>query len=146
MLRGTGFSRVRKGRGVSTRADVTCHRTPPESLAIISRPAKSVRKLNSMSRGRLDLCDPLLEGLPQDLQDIAAGLRQFIQQEASMVRQRHVARHRDLPPTDQPRIRDRMGGAKWARHAEGSAITSEAGNTVDANGLEGFPLAPPSER
>jgi hypothetical protein len=41
VLRGTGFSRVRKGRGVSTRADVTRHHTPPESLAIISRRAKS---------------------------------------------------------------------------------------------------------
>jgi hypothetical protein len=64
MPRGTDFRRVRKGRGVSPRAEVTRHHTPPESLAIICHSAKSMRKLKSMSRGRLDVCDPLLEGLP----------------------------------------------------------------------------------
>src|SRR5262245_38733041 len=35
------------------------------------------------------VCDPILEGLAQDLQDVASELRQFIQKEHSMVHRRH---------------------------------------------------------
>ena len=56
--------------------------------------------------------DTLLERLAQDLQDMAAELGPFIQEEHAVVGQRHVARHRHVAPADQPRIRDGMvGGA-----------------------------------
>jgi hypothetical protein len=53
----------------------------------------------------------LLEGLTQDLQDVASELRQLIQQEHAMVRQRDFAGYRHLPATDQPHIRDGVMGA-----------------------------------
>jgi hypothetical protein len=43
-----------------------------------------------------------LEGLAQDLQDMAAGLRQFIQKETPVVRPRRLARQRHLAAPDQP--------------------------------------------
>jgi len=58
-----------------------------------------------------------------------------------MVRQRHVAGIGTYPPPISPVSAIVWGGAKWARRDERGAITAEAGNTVDANGLEGFPLA-----
>jgi hypothetical protein len=51
-------------------------------------------------------CDILLKGLAQDFEHMAAALWQFIQQEHAMTRQRHIARHRHLAPTDQPHIRE----------------------------------------
>ncbi len=61
---------------------------------------------------RLYLYDTLLQRLAQDLQDMAAELGELIQEEHAIVGQRHFARHGDLAPTDQPRIRDGMEGAR----------------------------------
>jgi hypothetical protein len=58
------------------------------------------------------LYETLLEGLAQDLQDMAAELRQFIQNEDAVVRQRHFAGHRDLPAPDQPHIGDGVAGGR----------------------------------
>jgi hypothetical protein len=70
---------------------------------------------------------------------MAAELRQLIQQEDPMVRQRHVAGHRYLSATNQPHIRDRMvRGATRPRRDERGAIAGETGNAVDAGGVEGF--------
>jgi hypothetical protein len=63
----------------------------------------------------LYFCDTLLERLAQDLQDVAAELRQFIEKENAMMRQRHLPRHGDLAPTDQPHIRDSVVGARNSR-------------------------------
>jgi hypothetical protein len=49
---------------------------------------------------------PILERLAQDLQDVAAALREFIQKEHAVVRPRHVAGHRHLPAADPPHIGD----------------------------------------
>jgi hypothetical protein len=57
-----------------------------------------------MTRARLYSCETILERLPQDLQDMAPELRQFIQKEHVMVRQRHVPRHRHRPAADQADI------------------------------------------
>jgi hypothetical protein len=51
--------------------------------------------------------ETLLERLAQDLQDVAAELRQLIQKENPVVRQRHFAWPRHLPATDQPSLRNR---------------------------------------
>jgi hypothetical protein len=70
MLSGTGFSRGHKGSGVSASAVVTRHCTPPASLAIISRPAKSARELSTRTCGRLYSGNTLLVRLVEDLQDM----------------------------------------------------------------------------
>jgi hypothetical protein len=46
----------------------------------------------------------------QKLQDMAAVLGEFFQEAHAVVRQRHVARHRHLAPTDQPDIREGVVG------------------------------------
>jgi hypothetical protein len=56
---------------------------------------------------RLYAYDPIPERLAQDLQDVAAELRQLIQQEHPVVRQRHFAWPRHLPATDQPSLQNR---------------------------------------
>ena len=43
---------------------------------------------------RLYLCDALLQRLAQDLQNMAAELEQFIQEEHAVVTQQHLAGHR----------------------------------------------------
>jgi hypothetical protein len=93
----------------------------------------------SRTCGRFYSCDTLLEGLAQDLQDVASELRQFIQKEHAMVRQGHLPLHWHLAPTDQPHVRNRvMGGLTWARRDAGRAVAGEAGDALDACGLEGF--------
>jgi hypothetical protein len=52
-----------------------------EWLAVTSRFAKLRKSLGFMTLWRLYLYETLLEGLAQDLQDMAAELRQLIQQE-----------------------------------------------------------------
>jgi hypothetical protein len=92
-----------------------------------------------MMCGRLSRYDALLERLAQDFEDMAAELGQFIQEEDAIMGQRHFTRHRHMAPTDQPRIRDGvMGGAAWAGRDPRRAVTSEAGDAVDAGGLNGF--------
>jgi hypothetical protein len=48
--------------------------------------------------------------LAQDLQDMAAELGPFIQEEHAIVGQRDLAGHRDVAAADQPRIREGMVG------------------------------------
>jgi len=109
--------------------------TRPERLAVSSRVAKSAKSLRRRTRGRLYSCDPLLEGLAQHLEDVAAELWPFIEKEHAMVCQRHVARHRHLAPTDQAHIGDRvMGGATRVCGDDRGA----AGDAVDASGVKGF--------
>ena len=57
-----------------------------------------------MTPARWYSCETLLERLAQDLQDVAAELRPFIQKEHAVVRQRHLARHGQVAATDLPRI------------------------------------------
>jgi hypothetical protein len=74
-------------------------------VAVCTRAASSVRTasaVRSKTLWRLYLCEALLEGLAQHLQDVASALREFIEKEHAMVRQRHVARHRHLPPPIRP--------------------------------------------
>jgi hypothetical protein len=53
----------------------------------------------------------LLKRLARDLDDIAADFGQFIQEEHTVVGQRHLARHRHLAPANLPHLRDRVMGA-----------------------------------
>jgi hypothetical protein len=80
----------------------------------------------------------LLERLPPDLQDMAAALGPCIQEEPTVVREGHLARHRHVPPTDQSRIRESLvrGATRAGRHPR-HAVAGEAGDAVDAGGVEG---------
>jgi hypothetical protein len=81
----------------------------------------------------------LLELLAQDFEHMAAKLRPFIQEADAVVGQRHFAWHRHVAPADQPDIRDGvMGGTKRAGRHQRGAVAGEAGDTMDACGLNGF--------
>ena len=90
-------------------------------------------------RKRLYPCDTVTERLSQDLPNVAAELGELIQEQDAVMGQRHLARHRDMTPADQPHIRDGMVGcAKWAGHDQRRAVASKASDTVEARGLDGL--------
>lgn len=64
---------------------------PPE---VVSRAAKVAKTLKSRTPAKLYVYETLLPRLPQDLEDMASKLRELIQEEHTMVRPRHLARHR----------------------------------------------------
>jgi hypothetical protein len=98
---------------------------------LVSRAAHAAKAMSSATYARLSACDGLLEGLAQHPQDVAAEVREFIQQEHLMVRPRPFARPRHLAPTDQPHIRDRaMGVATRARGDDGGAIPGAADDSM----------------
>ena len=69
---------------------------------------------------------------------MAAELRDIIQKAHVMVGQRHLAGHRHVAATDQPRIRDGVvGRATRAGRDPRRAVAGEAGDAVDAGGVEG---------
>jgi hypothetical protein len=67
--------------------------------------AMSAKAWKFMMPAKLDSCETLLKGLAQDLEDMASELRQFIEEEHAVVCQRHLARHQDVAPADQPHLR-----------------------------------------
>jgi hypothetical protein len=84
--------------------------------ALITRAAKAANAWRSRTPARSCLCDPILERLAEPCEDVPPELREFVQAAHAMVRQRHLARQRDLAAADQPHIRDgMMRGAKRAR-------------------------------
>jgi hypothetical protein len=88
---------------------------PPSAVAILTRSATVARDARLNRYRRLFFCEALLQRLAQDLQTMAAALWQFIQQEHTVVGQRHFTRHRHVAPADQPRVRDGVGGARHGR-------------------------------
>jgi hypothetical protein len=87
----------------------------PERLAVSNLSAKSVKSLRLRMLWRLCSSETLLEGLAQDLQHMAAELRQFIEEEHAVVRQRHFARHRPCPPPISPTSERVWCGARNGR-------------------------------
>jgi hypothetical protein len=74
---------------------------------------------------RLYSCNAVLKQLTQDIEDMAAELGQFIQEEQAMVCQQHPARHWHLPAADQPHIGDRVMGPR-----NGCAVTKTVRSRV----------------
>jgi hypothetical protein len=74
---------------------------PPE---VVSRAAKVTKRLKLRTPAKLYLYETIFKWLPQDLQDMAAALGEFIEEEHAIVGQRHVSRHRHVAPANQPRI------------------------------------------
>ena len=78
-------------------------------------------------------------GWRKHLEDIAAELGEFIQEEHAVMGQRHFARHGHLAPTDQPCIRDGVvRSATRTGRDQRRAVADEAGDAVDARGLNGL--------
>jgi hypothetical protein len=108
-----------------------------EPVFAATRPAISARAARSRTHGRWDPCDPLLYRLPQPCKLMPSARGACIEAERTVVGERHATRHRYLAPTDQPCVRDRMVGARHGRLVT-KAVRSEAGDTVDACGLNGL--------
>ena len=70
---------------------------------------------------------------------MALQLRKFVQEQDAVVRPRHLPRPQPLPPADQPHTRNRVvRRTTRARGHQGGAGAGEAGDAVDAGGVEGF--------
>jgi hypothetical protein len=83
-----------------------------------------------------DYCEALLDRLAQTLEDVAAELWQFTQEEHAVVRQRHLTQHGDMPAPNQLHIRGRVvGGAKGMGRDEGGAVAGAAGDAMDERGF-----------
>jgi hypothetical protein len=88
-----------------------------------------------MTRGRLYVCDALLEWLAEHLEHMTPALGQFVQEEHAMVRQRPLARQRDLAAAAPPHSRDGlMRGATWPAGDQGRAPVGAAGDAMDTGG------------
>jgi hypothetical protein len=121
----------------SSRVDGTWAR--PASLTRRTRRAPSAKLVWSRTRWRWPGEDRLRERLPQDRQDMAAALGEFIQKAHAMVGQRHLTRHRHLTPADQPHIREGMvGRATRGGRDHHRAVAGEAGDAVEAHSLNGL--------
>jgi hypothetical protein len=89
----------------------------------------------------LSVENTLLERLPQGLEDMAAELGPFIQEEHTVVGPRPLARPRHAAPADPPDIGDGvMGGATRAGRDQGRPVARAAGDAMEARGLKGFGL------
>jgi hypothetical protein len=71
--------------------------TRVEPLKLSSRAAKVARRLRSRTPAKLYVYETLLQLLAQDLQDVAAEFRKFIQEKNAVVRQRHFDRQQCRP-------------------------------------------------
>jgi len=105
--------------------------TPTEGLTASSLKAKLSKSLRLKTLWRLYVYETLLERLAQDREHMTAKLGPFIQEEDTVVAQRHVAGHQHVAPADQPRIRAGVrGGATRASRDQRGAVAGEAGNAV----------------
>jgi hypothetical protein len=85
---------------------------------------------------RFDCREALLDRLAQNLEDIAAELWQFTQEEHAVMRHRHLTQHGDMPAPNQLHIRDHVvGGGKGTGRDEGSAVAGGAGDAMDECGF-----------
>jgi hypothetical protein len=70
---------------------------------------------------------------------MAAALRKLIETHNPVVRQRYLAWHGHLAPTDQPDVRNGVvRSAKGARGDHGGADAGQASHAMDARGLQCF--------
>jgi hypothetical protein len=115
------------------------YRTLTRRFEVMSRAANATKALRSRTCGRLYPENTILERLAQDFQDVAFELGQFTQKEPAVVRQRHLPGRGDLPAADQAHVRDGVvRGAERARGDDRRAPAGEAGDAMDARGVEGF--------
>jgi hypothetical protein len=85
----------------------------------VTSSARTASAVGSMTCGSLYAYGTFLERLAQDLQDVPAKLRQLIEEEYPVVRQRDFPRNRHLAAADQPHVGDGGCGVR-----QGRAVTS----------------------
>jgi hypothetical protein len=108
-----------------------------KSRPLATRVASATSAARLVTRGRLCVCNTLRKRLAQDLEDMPPELRPFIQEAPVAMGPRHLARRGDEPAADQPHIRDRlMRGAKRARGDDRRVGAGEAGDAMDARGVD----------
>jgi hypothetical protein len=90
------------------------YRTLPECLMTITRRANSAKVLRSRTPAKLYSCETILQRLTQDLNDMAAKVGDLVEKEYTVVSQRHLARHRRMPPPIRPTAAMVRQGAKGA--------------------------------
>jgi hypothetical protein len=81
----------------------------PEPTEVMRCAANATKSLGFRTPEKLYVYETILEGLAQHLQDMAAELGPFIQEAHAVMGQRHLAGHRYVAATEQPRW---SGGAR----------------------------------
>jgi hypothetical protein len=91
------------------------------------------------TRGRWYWCEAIIERLTQPFEHMPLELGEFIEEEDTVVGERPLARRGHLAPTDQPHIGNGMvGGATRPGGDDGGAPPGEAGDAMDAGGVDGL--------
>jgi len=136
--RGNEFSLVFK---LPAMAIATCWRSYgplDDPTGVITRLASAASATTSEMRARWFLCDTNLEGLSQDLEDMARARGPLIQAQRAMVRQGHRPRQGPLAAADQADSGDRVVGSPERAHSDdGGAPPGEAGDAMDAGRVDG---------
>jgi hypothetical protein len=71
-----------------------------EAPKVVSRVANAARTWWSRTPARLYVYHPLLQRLPQHLQDMPAELGEFIQKQHAIMGERYLTRHRHVAATN----------------------------------------------
>jgi hypothetical protein len=101
--------------------------------------AKLRKSLRIITLWRLYSCDTLLERLTSHFEDMSRALGEFIEKEDPVVGQRHLTRCGYLTAADQPHSgHGVVGGAERPGGDDGGAPPGEAGDAMDAGGVNGF--------
>jgi hypothetical protein len=96
-----------------------------EPTEVMSRAAEIAKTLRSRTPEKLHSCAAIIARLPQDFEDMAAALGEFVQEEHTVVGQPHFTRPRHAAPADQPYVRDGVVGAR-----NGRVVTNAARSPV----------------
>jgi hypothetical protein len=99
--------------------------TRPARPPVNSRLAKPTKSERLRMLWRLYLYDTLLEGLAQDLQDVAAALRQLLHKVHAVVRPRHLAGQRHPAPPIRP-----TSEIVWCGARQGRVVTNAVRSPV----------------
>jgi hypothetical protein len=85
---------------------VGSYRPLPEPPEVLRHAAKAMKELRFRTPTKLYIYDTLLKRPGQDLEDVAAELRQFVEKANPVVGEGDLARDRHLAAADQPDVRD----------------------------------------
>jgi hypothetical protein len=122
------------------------YRPLPKPPKFVSRTANAAKTLTLRTPAKLYSRKPLLERLPQDLQDMAAALGPCIQEEHPVVGQRDLTQHGHVTPTDQSCIREGLVGRATREGGDPRcAVAGEASDAREAGGVHGFGQGHPGQ-
>jgi hypothetical protein len=107
-------------------------------VAGLNHPASAVRAARSRGYAQAFSCNPLLDGLKQDLQAVATELWELILNEPPWCANDTSPARGPGPHRSAPHPRWSGGGATWARRGDRGAVPGETGDARDARSFEGF--------